>query len=54
MYREIINGLFIHQLMHNWIFLKSNFKIYIEIDIKTDPTCFGVITIIRERIIRAC
>jgi hypothetical protein len=31
--------------------LKNNFKIYIEIDIKTAPTCFGVITIIRERII---
>jgi hypothetical protein len=25
---------FIYQLMHNWIVLKSNFKIYIEIDIK--------------------
>ena len=36
----------------NW--LKNNFKIYIKIDIKTAPTCFGVITIIRERIIRAC
>ena len=34
--------------------LKNNFKIYIKIDIKTAPTCFGVITIIRERIIRAC
>jgi hypothetical protein len=31
--------------------LKNNFKIYIKIDIKTAPTCFGVITIIRERII---
>jgi hypothetical protein len=30
--------------------LKNNFKI----DIKTAPTCFGAITIIRERIIRAC
>ena len=29
---------------------KKNNKIYI----KTAPTCFGVITIIRERIIRAC
>jgi hypothetical protein len=26
--------------------LKNNFKIYIKIDIKTAPTCFGVITII--------
>jgi hypothetical protein len=34
--------------------LKSNFKIYIKIDIKTAPTCFGVITIIRERIICSC
>ena len=29
---------------------KNNIKIYI----KTAPTCFGTITIIRERIIRAC
>jgi len=29
---------------------KKNIKIYI----KTSPTCFGAITIIRERIIRAC
>ena len=34
--------------------LKNNSKIYIKIYIKTAPTCFGVITIIRERIIRAC
>jgi len=34
--------------------LKSNFKIYIKIDIKTAPTCFGAITIIGERIIWAC
>ena len=34
--------------------LKNNCKIYNKIDIKTAPTCFGVITIIRERIIRAC
>jgi len=31
-------------------YLKSNFKIYI----KTAPTCFGSITVIRERNIRAC
>jgi hypothetical protein len=30
--------------------LKNDFKIYIEIDIKTAPKCFGVITIIRERL----
>jgi hypothetical protein len=29
---------------------KKNIKIYI----KTAPTCFGLITIIRERTIRAC
>jgi hypothetical protein len=34
--------------------LKKNFKIYIKIGIKTAPTCFGAVTIIRERIIRAC
>jgi hypothetical protein len=34
--------------------LTNNFKIYIKIDIKTAPTCFGVTTIIRERIIRSC
>jgi hypothetical protein len=34
--------------------LKNNFKIYIEIAIKTAPTCFGAITTIRERIIRSC
>jgi hypothetical protein len=33
--------------------LKNNFQIYIKIDIKTAPTCFDAITIIRERIIRA-
>jgi hypothetical protein len=30
---------------------KNNFKICIKIDIKTAPTCFGAITIIRERIL---
>ena len=35
-------------------YVKNNFKIYIKIDIKTAPTCFGVITIIRERTIRSC
>jgi len=30
------------------------FKTYIKIDIKTDPTCFGAIAIIRKRIIPAC
>jgi hypothetical protein len=33
--------------------LKNNFKIYIKIDIKIVPTCFGAITIIRERIVGA-
>jgi hypothetical protein len=36
---------FLHQLMH--IYFKMIIKIYIE----TAPTCFGVITIIRERTI---
>jgi hypothetical protein len=30
--------------------LKNSFKI----DIKTAPTCFGAVTIIRERTVRAC
>jgi hypothetical protein len=34
--------------------LKNNFKIYFKIYIKTAPTCFGVITIIRERKVRSC
>jgi hypothetical protein len=34
--------------------LQNNFKIDIKINIKTAPTCFGAITIIGERIIRAC
>jgi hypothetical protein len=34
--------------------LKNNFKIYIKIEIKIAPKRFGAITIIRERIIRAC
>jgi hypothetical protein len=34
--------------------LKNNFKIYIKIDIKTAATCFGAVTIIRERMTRAC
>jgi hypothetical protein len=34
--------------------LKNGFKIYIKIDIKTAPTCFGASSIIRERITRAC
>jgi hypothetical protein len=35
---DIIKVLFIHQLMHQWVVLKNNIKIYI----KTAPTCFGV------------
>jgi hypothetical protein len=38
---------FIYQLMHNRVALKKILKIYI----KTAPTCFGLITIIRERIV---
>jgi hypothetical protein len=52
-YTDLSKFFFIYQLTHDWIVLKK-FKIYIKIDIKTAPTCFGVINIIRERIIRAC
>ena len=40
MHLDIIKVLFIHQLMHKWVVLKNNIKIYI----KTAPTCFGAIT----------
>jgi len=36
----VIKVLFIHQLMHQWVVLKNNIKIYI----KTAPTCFGAVT----------
>jgi hypothetical protein len=39
-YIEYYQRFLIHQLMHKWIVLKINIKIYI----KTAPTCFGVIT----------
>jgi hypothetical protein len=42
---------FIHQLIHKWIILKAIVRFYIKIDIKTAPTRFGAITIIRVRII---
>ena len=35
---------FIHQLMHKWNVLKNYFKIYVKIDIKIAPTCFGAVT----------
>ena len=38
MHLDIIKVLFIHQLMHKWVVLKNNIKIYI----KTAPRCFGV------------
>jgi hypothetical protein len=44
----------IHQPTYKLNCLKNNFEIYIKIYTKTAPTCFGAITIIRERIIRAC
>jgi hypothetical protein len=34
--------------------LKNNSNIYFEIYTKTAPTCFGAITIIRERTVRCC
>ena len=39
-----IKVLFIHQLMHQWVVLKRNIKIYIKIYIKTSPPCFGTVT----------
>ena len=44
----LILSKFYYQLMHKRTVLKSSIKIYI----KTAPTCFVVITIIRERTIR--
>jgi len=44
-YASSIIEVFLHQLMQG--FSKRSIKIYI----KTAPTCFGVITIIRERTI---
>ena len=38
-YLDIIKVLFIHQLMHQWVVLKNNIKIYI----KTAPTYFGAV-----------
>jgi len=35
-------------------FQKKKIEIYIKIEIKTAPTCFGVITITRKRTIRYC
>ena len=41
--KNIIKVLFIHQLMHQWVVLKSNITIsYIKIYIKTAPKCLGV------------
>jgi hypothetical protein len=52
--KDNIKGFFIHQTDAQMNCLKDNFKIYIKIDIKTAPTCFGAVTIIRERVTRAC
>ena len=46
---DIINASYLPTDVQDNCF-KKNIKIYI----KTAPTCFGPITIIRERIIRAC
>jgi len=46
----ILSGFFYLPTDAQDICFKNNIKIYI----KTAPPCFGVITIIRERIIRAC
>jgi hypothetical protein len=46
--KRLLSKIFIHQLKHNWIVLKRNFKIYIE----KAPTCFDVKnTILREHTI---
>jgi hypothetical protein len=42
--------MFLHQLMNKCVLLNMDIKIYI----KTAPTYFGVITILRESIIWAC
>jgi len=34
MHLEIIKVLFMHQLMHQWVVLQNNIKIYIKIYIK--------------------
>jgi len=39
---DIIKVLLIHQLMHQWVVLQNDIKIYIKIYIKTALTCFGV------------
>jgi hypothetical protein len=44
---------FVHQLTHNLIVLRTILKFHIKIYIKTAATCFGVITIIRERTIQS-
>jgi hypothetical protein len=46
---DIIRGFYLPTDAQENCFLK-NIKIYV----KTAPTCFSLITIIRERIIRAC
>jgi len=43
-------NVYIYQLIHKRTALKRNIKIYI----KTAPTCFGLITIIREHGFRGC
>jgi hypothetical protein len=52
-HRQTASSFFYSQTETQVNCLKSIFKIYIKIDIKTSSTCFGAITIIRERIIRA-
>jgi hypothetical protein len=36
----ILSKFLIHHLMHKWVVLRNNIKIYI----KTAPTCFGAVT----------
>ena len=44
MHLDIIKVLFIHQLMHQWVVIEHNIKIYIKTYTKTAPTCFGAVT----------
>jgi hypothetical protein len=43
--KDKVRVFFIHQLMHKWIVLKTILKIYIKINIKTAPMCFGAVTL---------
>ena len=54
MHIDIIEVLFIHQMMHYWIVLKNNIKIYIKIYNKTAPTYSSVAAYIRSVLVSVC